>query len=63
MCVCVCVFVCFVSAFVCASWCVLSEKILRYSHIYFESNLILNYQYIIIPYKIIFSGQNLGEWV
>ncbi len=61
MCVCVCV-----SAFACASWSVLSEDIIKHSHIYFKSNLILNYHYIhyiYIPYKIIMSGQNLGEWV
>lgn len=53
--------VCVVSAFVCASWSVLFEKIIKHSHIYFKSKLILNYHYIYTPYKIILSGQNVFE--
>lgn len=55
--------VCVVSVYVCASWSVLFEKIIKHSHIYFKSKLILNYHYIYTPYKIILSGQNLKECV
>lgn len=57
----VCVYVCVVSAYVCASWSVLFEKIIKHSHIYFKSKLILNYHYIYTPYKIILPGKNVFE--